>query len=169
MELPYYIYRSRWKTAIFMLGAGCLFILWILGYAGILNIEGMNDIVFILFQLLFCLPVALYFTFLTINNTPLVILYDDRIVFHSHFFPWCQYIIPRSMIISCSTNWEGFNSESMCDLIIRVRPEVLHSFNKNCVLKKKEDCLYFEFSTAQVNAFKGVKLIDKYLGINKLY
>ncbi len=167
MKLPYHIQRSRWKTAIFMFGGGGMFILWILGITGFLDIEGMDHIVFILFALLFLLPMALYFGFLTFDRTPLVTMYDDKIVFHSHFHPWCQYTIPRDKTISCSTDWEGLNSESRCDLIFRVHPELLQSYRKNHFIRKKGHLLYFEFSIAEVNAFKGVELMNEYLKSNK--
>ena len=167
MKLPYRIQRSRWKTGVFMVGGGGMFTAWILGVTGFLDIKGMDHIVFILFALLFLLPMALYFGFLTFDRTPLVTMHDDKIVFHSHFLPWRQYMIPRDKTISCSTDWEGFNSESRCDLIFKVHPELLQSFRKNSVIRKKYDLLYFEFSTAEVNAFKGVELLNDYLRSNR--
>ena len=85
MKLPCHIYRARWKTAIFVLITGGILTTWVLGFTGVLDIGGCDHIVFILFNLLFCLPMALYFGFLTINRTPLVSLYDDKIVFHRPF------------------------------------------------------------------------------------
>jgi len=150
-----------------MFGFGFLFIFWLLGITGMLGIGGTNHIIFILFILLFCLPGSLYCGFLTIDHTPLVTMYEDRIVFHSHFLPWREYTMLRDNIISCSTNWEGSNSESRCDLVIEVEDELLQSFYQNRVVWKKKDRLYFEFSTAKINPYKGVELINEYLSLKK--
>lgn len=67
------------------------------------------------------------------------------------------------MIIRCKTNWEGPNSESFCELILEVHRDFLDSFTQNHVVRKKCDGLYFEFSTAEVDAFKGVEIVETYL------
>jgi|GEM_PF-2247020 len=164
MKTPLHIYRSKVVLGVFIGGFGLFILLWFLTYFGVLEIEGITSGTFTLFIFGFVTPVFAYFVWLSRKKEPVLSIFDDRVVLRHLASPSKMIEITTSQINGVRTNWEGFNSESLCDIIFRVNEEAFADLNRKGLWRKAEgNELYFEFSSAELNCFKTVDLLTNHL------
>jgi|TARA_B110000285_G_scaffold160713_1_gene179428 hypothetical protein len=164
METPQHIYRSKVVLGIFIGGFGLFILLWFLTFFGILEIEGFTSGIFTLFIFGFITPAFGYFVWLSRKKEPVLSIFDNRIVLRHLASPSKTIEINTNQIQEVRTNWEGFNSESWCDIIFKVTEEAFVDLSRKGFWRKAEaNELYFEFSSAELNCFKTVDLITRHL------